>query len=205
MQKIQSTNEIKNRDKFIKIPQYSSSSSIPFGYIGTDFPNIDQFIKTEFEKELIPIAETQKVLVNHSAELTLQIDSIKEEVNNLTKIYTENYQLKKKIQNINSINSFRKLSSNWNGYNAEPFNEVIIQKALDFINLTTLRFQPNVFPTAQKSIQFEYAKSNGNYLEIEVFENNIAVYSEINDEKKEFENISQAELLRLVNDFHTRF
>ena len=76
----------------------------------------------------------------------------------------ENILSDTKQKNINTILSFKKFASNWNGNGAEPFSENIIQRAFDFINSPELKFQPNVFPTARQSIQFEYEKSNGDYL-----------------------------------------
>lgn len=43
--------------------------------------------------------------------------------------------------------------------------------------LKMLPILPDIFPTFRDSIQFEYEKSNGEYLEFEVFEDKIGVFS----------------------------
>lgn len=43
--------------------------------------------------------------------------------------------------------------------------------------LKMLPILPDIFPTFRDSIQFEYEKSDGAYLEFEVFENKIGVFS----------------------------
>lgn len=195
-------------EKLLEIPQSSSGSLLSFDF---DFPetsipiNIEQIIKFEIKKQLTPIVETQNALIDQSAELSLQFDVVKDEFDNLKKIYSENYQLKKRIRNINSLLSFKKFSSNWNDDNAEPFSENIIQRSFEIINFPTLKFQPDVFPTGRKSIQLEYEKSNGNYLEIEIFEEKYSAYSEINKEQTEYESITIDDIFRLIDDFHSRF
>lgn len=208
MQEIESNNKPKYLNRLFEIPQFSSGSLSPFGldFFSTGSPiDINQYIKTEIAKQLIPIKETQKALIDLYSELTSSDDSIKEEVKNIPNIINENYHLRKKIKNMNLILSYMNFSFNWNGNDGEPFSEEIIKKALDFINLPSLKYQPNVFPTSQKSIQMEYEKLNGDYLEIEIFEKNISAYSENRGEKKELENISLEEVLRMVDDFHSRF
>ncbi len=190
--------EINNRQKYLVellgIQQNSSGSisSYDFNFPVTSTPiNYEQLIKSEIKKQLTPIKETQN-------------EAIKDEINNLRKIYSENYQLKKKLNNINTILSFKKFEADWNGNGAEPFSENIIQKALDFINLLTLRFQPNVFPTGRQSIQLEYEKSNGNYLEIEIFEDKYSAYSEINNQETEYKSISINDAIKLIDEFYSR-
>lgn len=60
------------------------------------------------------------------------------------------------------------LRDNWNGNGAKAFSNDILAhcKAL----ITQLNVSPDVYPTAEESIQFEWEKSNGDYLEIEFFE-----------------------------------
>lgn len=116
----------------------------------------------------------------------------------------ENILSDTKQKNINTILSFKKFASNWNGNGAEPFSENIIQRAFDFINSPELKFQPNVFPTARQSIQFEYEKSNGDYLEIEIFEDKYSAYSEIDNRETEYASISFNESIKLVNEFYSR-
>lgn len=203
--------QTKNRQDYLAelfgVQQHSSGSvsSFSFNFPITSIPiSVEQLIKSEIQKQLAPIKETQDALIEQAAELSLEHDAIKDEINSLRKIYSENYQLKKKLNNINTILSFKKFESNWNGNGAEPFSVAIIQKAFDFINSSELKFQPNVFPTARQSIQFEYEKSNGNYLEIEIFEDRFSAYSEIDDKETEYESISFNETIKLIDEFYSR-
>ena len=207
MENLQNKNSQNYLAALLGIQQYSSGSvsSFDFDFPVTSIPiNVEQIIKSEIEKKLAPIKETQYALVGQFAEISLEHDAIKDEINNLRKIYSENYQLKKKLNNINTVLSFKKFGSDWNGNGAEPFSENIIQKALDFINSQLLRFQPNVFPTGRQSVQLEYEKSNGNYLEIEIFDDKCSAYSEIEDKETEYESLSFNEIIKLINEFYSR-
>ncbi|MHB8853152.1 MAG: hypothetical protein ACYC6P_07350 [Ignavibacteriaceae bacterium] len=208
MEKLQSGTSSNYLEKLLEMQKSSSGSLSSFdsNFLVTGAPvTLEQVIQSEIQKHLIPLRKTQDALIDQFAEVSLDAEAIKREMNNITSNYSENYQLKRNIKNINSIISFKKLDSNWNGNNAEPFSDTIIERALDIINSPSLKFQPDVFPTGRQSIQFEYEKSNGNYLEIEVFEDNYSAYSEINNEETEFESISLDDIFRLVNEFYSRF
>ena len=72
-----------------------------------------------------------------------------------------------KAENLALLNSFYSLGENWDFYGAHPFAPTLIQRAIALI--FQLKQQPNIFPTARDSIQFEYTKENGDYLEFEMF------------------------------------
>ena len=57
------------------------------------------------------------------------------------------------------------LKSNWNGYGADPLPYDTLYKAQRLI--PALHVQPEIFPTANGSIQIEYEKDNGDYLELQ--------------------------------------
>ncbi len=81
------------------------------------------------------------------------------------------------------IDSFRTLKENWNQNNAEPFDEKlldIVQEITD--NLTQL---PKVFPTARQTIQLEFEKENGDYLEFEIGLENTMLLTIVNDKETE--------------------
>lgn len=85
--------------------------------------------------------------------------------------------------NRKKLNSFKKLESNWNFSNAEPFESNLLLNIENI--LAELHAQPKIFPTGRQSIQFEYEKNNGDYLEFEFFKNEINYLSIINE--KEYE------------------
>lgn len=86
-------------------------------------------------------------------------------------------------ENLQKIQTFRSLKQNWNQNDAEPFDE----KLLDTVNgiLINLIKQPKVFPTARQTIQFEFEKENGDYLEFEIGSKNTTCLQIINEEEKE--------------------
>lgn len=165
---------------------------------------IQQIIKAEMQKQLAPIVETQNALMSQFAETSIEIDTIKNEIRSLPNVLTENYQLKKKINNINTVLDFKKLPSNWNGNGAEQFSDKVVDSALKVLNSPLLKYQPDVFPTGRKSIQLEYEKSNGHYLEIEIFDGFFSAFRDLNGTEKEFPKIELEELLGLVNDFYSQ-
>ena len=57
------------------------------------------------------------------------------------------------------------LKNNWDGYGAEPLPRDTLYMALCLI--PALHVQPEIFPTANGSIQFEFDKDNGDYLEFQ--------------------------------------
>ena len=66
------------------------------------------------------------------------------------------------------INQIEALENNWNGNGAAAFSKEILAKARELVAL--LSEQPTILPTGRDSIQLEYEKENGDYLEFELFE-----------------------------------
>lgn len=72
--------------------------------------------------------------------------------------------------NLNTLEKIRSLEKNWNENQAEPFSDALVNKVIALVK--TLSFQPQIFPTAEESIQLEFDNDKGDYLEFELFENN---------------------------------
>lgn len=72
----------------------------------------------------------------------------------------------KLIKNMQKLQSIKELEKNWNGYDAEPISPQVIQITQRL--LPDLYEQPEVFPTGRDTIQLEYEKTNGDYLEFEI-------------------------------------
>ena len=66
------------------------------------------------------------------------------------------------------------LEDNWNENGAKKFSNNLLKKV--YTLLCSLAIQPLLYPTACGSIQLEYEKENGEYLEFEVFEENTHVF-----------------------------
>lgn len=89
-----------------------------------------------------------------------------------------------KIANLQKLNEIGKLPENWNENGALKFSTEIIQKCKNIIN--SLQKQPEIFPTGANSIQMEYEKESGEYLEFNVYSEHTEVF-EINALEQENE------------------
>ena len=69
-------------------------------------------------------------------------------------------------RNREKLERFARLGYNWNGYGAEPLSAEVISQAKNL--LRELYIQPEIFPTAASTIQLEYEKDNGDYLEFQL-------------------------------------
>ena len=67
--------------------------------------------------------------------------------------------------NTKRLTQIAMLKNNWDGYGAEPLPRDTIFRAQRLIR--SLHFQSEIFPTAAGSIQIEYEKDNGDYLELQ--------------------------------------
>lgn len=72
------------------------------------------------------------------------------------------------------LNYISNLTKNWNGNNADSFSKNLIKKCK--IILQSLEYEPNIFPTSRDTIQFEYEKPNGEYLEFEIYDESIKFF-----------------------------
>lgn len=88
-------------------------------------------------------------------------------------------------ENVKKVEKFKELESGWDGFKAKPLPLHLIDKALAII--PTLQYQPQVFPTARQSIQIEYEKVNGDYLEFELYTNKVEVFAVVDGEEIEEE------------------
>ena len=109
---------------------------------------------------------------------------------------------KKLIENLNKLNEFKNFTSNWNGYDADPFSNKLISSVTEIIK--KLKVQPQVFPVADDSIQLEYDGKNGRYLEIQIYENEAHYYFDDgngNDLEDTIEPHADA-INKIVEDFY---
>ena len=70
--------------------------------------------------------------------------------------------------NLRVMNEIAGLKDGWNGNGADAFSSELTNRCSGI--LRRLEVQPDVFPTGEDSIQFEWEKDDGSYLEMEVFE-----------------------------------
>ena len=97
-----------------------------------------------------------------------------------------------------------KLKDNWNGNGANSFSTKLIEKCREIV--MQLAAEPFVCPTACGSIQFEYEKDYGDYLEFEIYEDRIEVFLDtLSDGEEEFnlQGISATDKMKqMVVDFY---
>jgi hypothetical protein len=103
--------------------------------------------------------------------------------------------------NKEKLNHFKNLELNWNFSNALPFTQTLITKVENLLEHLTV--QPKIFPTGRQSIQFEYEKTNGDYLEFEVFEDSV-IYLLIknNTEIEKQIPLNHINFNQLINNFY---
>jgi len=108
---------------------------------------------------------------------------------------SERFSLEQLKNNKRKLESIKKLTSNWNGYEGEQFESSLINMIQDIIS--ELDYQPQIFPTGRGSIQIEKYINDDNLVEIEVSNDEIFAYQVKNGEETEKE-ISVAEINSLI-------
>lgn len=94
------------------------------------------------------------------------------------------------------------LENNWNENGAEKFSYKLIVKCYSI--LVGLPFLPEIFPVADGSIQFEYEKKDGSYLEFNIFEDEISEFLSYPNEKEIEKNVSIDKISEEVKNFYER-
>lgn len=109
-------------------------------------------------------------------------------------------ELKKNILKLDEIKSLKK---NWNGNKAKPIPGKIVNKTKALI--INLDKQPQIFPTADDSIQIEYDGDNNSYLELQITKENELSYFKVDKSGKEITGsipCSSFALNALVGEFY---
>lgn len=108
-----------------------------------------------------------------------------------------------KQEKINEIDSFSSMNKDWNGYGTEKIDQAVIDKAKGILEV--LSVIPKVFPTGRNSIQFEYEKENGDYLEFEIYNDRVICLKMIEGkDDQEFRVETNSEIQKNVIDFYVR-
>lgn len=79
--------------------------------------------------------------------------------------------------NLLKLNEIKSLKRNWNGNKAKPIAKYLVNKTKYLI--INLNKQPQIFPTANDSIQLEYDGENKSYLEFQVTKKNQISYYKV--------------------------
>lgn len=132
-----------------------------------------------------------------------------EKYEQLEKIYSMAYtkinSLEKNYVKANAtLSEIEKLTDNWNDNGASAFSSKLIEKCRRIV--MQLVSEPFICPTACGSIQFEYEKENGDYLEFEIYEDRIECFIDtVSGGEKEFnlQGISATDKMKqMVVDFY---
>ena len=114
-----------------------------------------------------------------------------------TCIKTYDYLL---LMNLEKLNRIASLEDGWDLYKATSFSNSLIEFCRNL--LFKLNRQPNIFPTANGSIQFEF-ENNDDYLEIEVIDDLRCIEYYMKKGGKEIEKSTVVQdVIKVVNQFY---
>ncbi|MBQ9365691.1 MAG: hypothetical protein IJT82_07930 [Schwartzia sp.] len=103
------------------------------------------------------------------------------------------------------LESFRHLVTGWDGYHAKAIDSEVIKRAATLLDC--IQAVPEVFPTPDGNIQFQFEDEDANYLEIELRSDGMAeFYADLTDMEEErvidLQDVGErSHLLRLVSRF----
>ena len=118
--------------------------------------------------------------------------------------YTSYLYGKDKITNLKRLSEIEKLPDNWNNNGAEKIPESTVKTVRKLLMI--LEYQPEIFPTACDALQLEWENKNNEYLEMEVFSDEINVFMVAGDGSERQQSIGPDEALvkKLVGEFYDR-
>lgn len=104
------------------------------------------------------------------------------------------------LMNLEKLNRIASLEDGWDLYKATSFSNSLIEFCRNL--LFKLNRQPEIFPTANNSIQFEF-KNKDDYLEIEIYDDlsHIEYYMKKNGDEIEKSVLTQG-LIKIVDEFY---
>jgi hypothetical protein len=105
----------------------------------------------------------------------------------------------KHSHNLVLLDSFCALPDNWNGNSATKFDSKFVEHVKSIV--IKLEVSPKTFPTGRGSIQLEYEKKNGDYIEFEIFPNNTINFFSIVDQTETEARINENQ----INQYLLRF
>lgn len=83
------------------------------------------------------------------------------------------------------LRGFLELEDNWNTYGAVRFDLELINRVEAIIS--NIDVQPHIFATGRGSIQLEFEKNNGDYLEFEIYKDKITMLRILSDKEEEID------------------
>lgn len=106
----------------------------------------------------------------------------------------------KSMDNLKKLNRIAGVKDDWNLHGASSFSESLLKLCRNL--LLKLNRQPDIFPTANNSIQFEF-KNKDDYLEIEIFDDlsHIEYYMKKGGKEIEKSTVVQ-DVIKVVDQFY---
>ena len=111
-----------------------------------------------------------------------------------------NSLMQRNLQKLSEIASF---GENWNGYGAKPISSSILKRTERIIR--GIFEQPDLFPTADDSIQMEYEKENGAYLEIQITDSKVYEVFLMKDENSDGKTFFIDASIQAINEQVKKF
>lgn len=106
-----------------------------------------------------------------------------------------------KAQSLERLFEIKQLQDDWNGNGAKRFSDSILSFTEKIVR--NLLIQPAIFPTARDSIQLEYENDLGDYLELEIFEEDrIKMFSFDHTGKSLTKEINFDSINKVVSEFY---
>ncbi|WP_052455732.1 hypothetical protein [Bhargavaea cecembensis] len=105
-------------------------------------------------------------------------------------------------ENRERLQLMKSLQFGWDGEHAQEISLSLIQNVEYMIS--DLIYQPEIQPTAAGSIQLEYERENGDYLEIELTDEEMEIFKSLSRgiETLEVAELSSNRINRELNDFY---
>lgn len=103
------------------------------------------------------------------------------------------------------LDKIASLEDNWNNKGSKSFSKELIEKCKTIIEY--LSVEPFIAPTAHNSIQVEFDKPGVDYLEFQIYDNKVEVFSIISCEEKESVLSGDMDLIinqmqQIITDFY---
>ena len=160
------------------------------------------FNENSFEQNVVHERQSNNLYESFTAVTGISYDLPGYTFNNMETYMESIFMDNEKINNIEKLDQIAKLEDDWDGEGARSFSNVLIQNVKNI--LMSLKYQPEVFPTACDTIQIEYERENGSYLEIEISTEDAKVFA-VDSSGKESISVIKAkveEIDKVVNCFY---
>ncbi|MCM1166019.1 MAG: hypothetical protein NC299_09250 [Lachnospiraceae bacterium] len=145
---------------------------------------------------------TRDSVMRHPAIGTLRNRSVNViDISKIESSFEKNHKLF--INALKKLAAISNLKDNWNDNGAKRFENILLVKC--FTILSTLeKFPPEIFPVADGSIQFEFEKEDGSYLEFDIFENEASEFVVYSGGKEVEKTIACDKIAKEVKFFYER-